>query len=183
MLIQSRLVATALLGLMLSGCGATGLTPTAARTIGGTSAASAAKEPANPFSDLVITTEAEKTGKHTSVSLTATNGPKLKVAVAIKDGELMSASVNRSVMVKDGLLVLSKEDEAIAEAETEAGDDGKREARRRKSYLKVLGNLADGLKAAKAKKEQAKDVKAVVSALNAFIKDAQAPAADDETEE
>jgi hypothetical protein len=179
---QTRLIATALLGLMLSGCGATGLTPTAARTTGGINAAAAAKEPANPFTDLIITTEAEKTGKHTSVSLTATNGPKLKVAIAIKDGELMSASVNRSVMVKDGLLVLTKEDEAIAETETEAGDDGKREARRRKSYLKVLGNLAEGLKAAKAKKDQAKDVKAVVGALNAFIKAAQSPT-DDETEE
>lgn len=182
MWIQPRLVATALLGLMLSGCGATGLTPLSARTTGGITAAAAAKKPANPFTDLVITTEAEKTGKHTTVSLTATNGPKLKVAVAIKNGELMSASVNRSVMVKDGLLVLTKEDEAIAETETEAGDDGKREARRRKSYLKVLTNLADGLKDAKATQEQAKDVKAVVSALNAFVKDAQAPA-DEETEE
>jgi hypothetical protein len=181
MLIQSRLVATVLLGLMLSGCGATGLAPTSVRTIGGINAAAAAKEPANPFTDLVITTEAEKTGKHTSVSLTATNGAKLKVAVAIKDGELMSASVNRSVMVQDGLLVLTKEEEAIAETETEAGDDGKREARRRKSYMKVLTNLADGLKAAKVKKDQTKDVKAVVAALKAFIKGAQSTT--DETEE
>lgn len=180
-MIQPRLVATLLLGLMLSGCGATGLAPLPARSADGFKAAGAAKEPANPFTDLVITTEAEKTGKHTGVSLTATNGAKLKLAVAIKDDELMSASVNRSVMVKDGLLMLSKEDEAIAETDTEAGDETKREARRRKSYLKVLGNLADGLKAAKVKKDQAKDVKAVVAALNAFIKDAQSPAG--ETEE
>jgi hypothetical protein len=183
MLNQPRLVATALLGLMLSGCGATGLAPLTARSADGFTAAAAAKEPANPFTDMVITTEAEKTGKHTGVSLSATNGAKLKVAVAIKDDELMSASVNRSVMVKDGLLVLGKEDEAaIAEAASEAGDEAKREARRRKSYLKVLGNLADGLKAAKVKKDQAKDVKAVVAALNAFIKDAQAPSDEAEDE-
>lgn len=180
-MIQPRLVATLLLGLLLSGCGATGLAPLTARSAGGFTAAAAAKEPANPFTDLVITTEAEKTGKHTGVSLTATNGAKLKVAVAIKDDELMSASVNRSVMVKDGLLVLGKEDEAIAETDAEAGDEAKREARRRKSYLKVLTNLADGLKAAKVKKDQAKDVKAVAAALTAFIKDAQSPT--DETEE
>lgn len=182
---QRRLVATLLMSLMLSGCGATSLAPSAARLSGGFKAASETTEAANPFTKLKITVEAQKAEKKgdkkdekkAGLTLKATNDAKLKVTVEIADGALVSASVNRTAMVKDGELVLGTEDADLEEAAAEAGDDGKREERRRKSYVKVLTNLATGLKAAKVKKDQEKDVKAVVDALKAFLKDQRESAA------
>ena len=170
---KRRIVAAVLMGLMLSGCGASGVSPLAARTAGAMKAAAADTEAANPFTKLKLTIESkEETPKDakkdakpvTHLTLKATNDAKLKVAIALENDALKNVSVNRTVMVKDGELVLSKEDE-----EAEAAD-GQREARRRSSYLKVLTNLAGGLKDTKVKKAEEKDLKAVVDALKAFIK-------------
>ena len=177
-MMQRRIVAAVMMGLMLSGCGATGLSPLSARTGGAMQAAGTDAEAANPFTKLKISVEAHKDAKKAGVKLTATNGAKLKVALSVEDDALVSASVNRTVMVKDGALVLDKEDEEALDG-AEAGDDGKREERRRTSYLKVLTNLASGLKAAKVKKDQEKDVKAVVDALKAFIQREREPEKED----
>lgn len=168
-----RVWAMAVAGLMLAGCGQA-LPMTSARAMADRLAAAAAKKPAtpNPFLGLTVTVEAAGKKGDGGLALHATNGVKLKVAVTYEDGGVEGVRVNRSVLVKGGQLMLAKEQaeplEWLLDEEPEA--ELTPEARRKKSYLKILDQLADGLEATKPKKAQAKDIETIVEGLRAFVK-------------
>ncbi|MFN3430870.1 MAG: hypothetical protein ACK46X_13055 [Candidatus Sericytochromatia bacterium] len=167
-----RVWAMVVAGLMLAGCGQA-LPGTGARAMAeGFSAAAAKRTVAkNPFLGLTVTVEPLALLCE-CVSISATNGAKLKVAVSYEDGGIEGVSVNRTVLVKGGKLMLTKEQaeplEWLLDEDSEAAATP--EERRKKSYMKILEQLAEGLKAGKTKKDQAKDVETIVDALKAFVK-------------
>jgi hypothetical protein len=171
-----RVWAMAVAGLMLAGCGQA-LPATSARAMADRLSAAAAKKPAtpNPFLGLTVTVEPSGAKGEGGLTLAATNGVKLKVAVTYEDGGVEGVRVNRSVLVKGGQLMLAKEQAEPLEwlLDEEPESELTPEARRKKSYLKILDQLADGLEAAKPKKNQAKDLETIVDGLKAFVKAAR----------
>jgi hypothetical protein len=162
---------------MMSGCGTAGLPMSALSPSGAMQAAAAKKqEPKNPFLGLTATVQPLAVLCE-CVQISATNGAKLKVNVSTEGGSLDGVTVNRSTLVSKGRLVLNKEETGgmLLGEDLEASDTGaSREERRRKSFLKILDKLADGLKTAKTEKKDAKQVAEVAEAVKAFVKQERA---------